>query len=487
MSSLHELLPNAIWQHFSAICDIPHPSFHEQQILDHLIGFARQNQLDYSSDEAGNLIIRKPATSGMEDRVGVIIQGHVDMVPQKNEDTLHDFTTDPIQAYINGEWVTARGTTLGADNGIGVAAALAVLESDTLEHGAIEALFTVNEEAGMTGAQELKQGMFEGKILLNLDTEDEGELYAGCAGGVFIKIDDTYIPEASGPSEKSVFQTLILKGLNGGHSGCDIHLGRGNAIKLMTRLLRRLEALDIRVASFNGGSLANAIPRESSAVIAIPSESRSDAIRVFEECREELMKELAIAEPGLTLTMTEAKHQTSVMPAAIQRNWLVALDACPNGALRMSDNIEGVVETSSNMGVLTLSEGKIHLQVLPRSLSGSANDAIRDTIAGLFSMVEASIKFEDSYPGWTPDPQSRILAIMKTVYQDIFGKIPAVKVIHAGLECGLLGSKYPDWDMVSFGPTIRFPHSPGEKVHIESVRKFWDLLVATLKAIPAKQ
>lgn len=482
MSAIHELQPRALWQHFSAICDIPHPSFHEEQIREHLIGFAKEHNLQWQSDAAGNVIIRKQATPGMENRVGVILQGHMDMVPQKNNDTVHDFTTDPIKARIDGDWVTAEGTTLGADNGIGMAATLAVLAAKDLQHGPVEALFTATEETGMIGAQGLQQGILEGKILLNLDTEEEGELCIGCAGGTRIEISGDYSTE-SAPGGLTC-KTLSISGLKGGHSGCDIHLGRGNAIKLLARVLHRLEAEGVRIASLTGGSLANAIPREASAVIAIPESSLAACDNIIDQCRNELSAELANAEPNLALALSDAAPAAGLMSLRDQSQWIAAVDACPNGAQRMSDSIDGVVETSLNLGVLTINEGKITAHILPRSLVGSCNDALSDAVAGLFRMLDAEVVFSDSYPGWKPDPDSQILATMKRVYAELYGQEPGVQVVHAGLECGLLGSKYPQWDMISFGPTIRFPHSPDEKVHIQSVARFWDLLVATLKAVP---
>lgn len=488
MSAIHELQPHALWQHFSAICDIPHPSFHEEQIREHLIGFAKEHNLEWQSDAAGNVIIRKSATPGMEHRAGVILQGHMDMVPQKNNDTVHDFTTDPIKAYIDGDWVTAEGTTLGADNGIGMAAALAVLAAKDLQHGPVEALFTATEETGMIGAQGLESGVLQGSILLNMDTEEEGELYIGCAGGSRIEVNGHYATEAA-PGEV-VLRTLSISGLKGGHSGCDIHLGRGNAIKLLVRILHRLEAEGVRIASLTGGSLANAIPREASAVIAIPESSMAACASIVDQCSNELTTELALAEPNLQLTLSDAELPTGQQPALElmslqdQHKWLATVDACPNGVQRMSDSIAGVVETSLNIGVLNISEGTIKAHILPRSLVGSCNNALCDAVAGLFRMLDAQVIFSDSYPGWKPNPDSRILDIMKQVYANLFDQTPGVKVVHAGLECGLLGSKYPQWDMVSFGPTIRFPHSPDEKVHIQSVARFWDFLVATLKAVP---
>ena len=486
MSSISELQPTALWQHFAAICDIPHPSEHEEQIREHLIGFAQAHNLDYQVDEANNIIIRKPATAGMENRVGVILQGHTDMVPQKNNDVAHDFVTDPIQAYIDGEWVKAKGTTLGADNGIGMAAALSVLAAKDIEHGPIEALFTSNEEVGMDGAQGLEPAMLEGRILLNLDTEEEGELYIGCAGGTRVIATTNYTPETAPAG--MVFKTLTVNGLKGGHSGCDIHLGRGNAIKLFMRTMVQLEKHGVRIAELTGGSLANAIPREAVAVIAIPEAALSAVEAIVTEHEQLFKHELAAVEPTLAMALTEAEAEAAaeLMPLRTQQQWVAVVDVCPNGVQRMSDSVEGVVETSSNIGVCHFKGGEIVVNAMPRSLIDSCGDALSEAIANLFKMVGAELDLSDSYPGWRPNAASPILAKMKQVYQNLYGREAGVQVVHAGLECGLLGSKYPNWDMISFGPTIKFPHSPDEKVHIASVAKFWELLVATLKTIPAE-
>ena len=484
MSAIDELWPQALWRHFHEICNIPHPSFHEEQIREYLIAFAKEHNLDWQQDVVGNIVIRKAATAGMENCPGIILQGHTDMVPQKNNDTAHDFTTDPIKPSIDGEWVRAQGTTLGADNGIGMAAALAVLSARDVQHGPIEALFTTTEETGMIGAQGLQPGLLQGEILLNLDTEEEGELYIGCAGGARVEINGHYMPELVTTAKNGddlLFKTLAISGLKGGHSGCDIHLGRGNAIKLLIRVLHRLKA--VRVASFTGGSLANAIPREAEAVIAMPASKLATLSDTVEQCRQELKAELATTDPNLQLTLTDAEPVAELMPVPDQQQWVAAMNVCPNGVQRMSDAVAGVAETSLNLGVLTMDSGKIAAQLLPRSLVGSCNDALRDAVTGLFEMLNAQVACSDSYPGWTPNPDSQILSLMQRVYTDLFGQKPGVKVIHAGLECGLLGSKYPQWDMISFGPTIRFPHSPDEKVHIQSVARFWNLLVATLKAV----
>ncbi|MTI12224.1 aminoacyl-histidine dipeptidase [Sansalvadorimonas verongulae] len=482
MSDIRTLHPQGLWQQFADICAIPHPSHHEEKITQHIIAFCESNKLDHSLDASGNIIIRKPATAGMENRRGVILQAHMDMVPEKNSDKEHDFLTDPIETIIDGDWVRANDTTLGADNGIGVAAAMAVLVADGIEHGPLEVLITSNEEDGMGGAQGLEEGKLQGDILFNLDTEDEGEIYVGCAGGVRIQAEDEYTPEAL--PEGYTARTLTLKGLSGGHSGCDIHLYRGNAIKLMVRAVKVLEPFDVRIASFNGGKLFNAIPRESFAVVALPQEQVAQAEAALDAFANAIANEYKLADPELNFTWA-ATDTAEVMPAATQQIWMNTLHVCPNGVLRMSDVIEGVTETSANLGVTKIAEGKIVVQVLPRSMVNSAQDDTRRTLHSLFALAGAKVTDNDGYPGWEPVKNSPVQQLVQDVHQKLFNKEAVFKVIHAGLECGLLGKKYPNWDMVSFGPTIQFPHSPAERAHIASVGRFWQLLVAALAEVPA--
>ena len=484
MNPLHELKPQFLWKHFSAICDIPHPSNHEAELRQYVVNFSEQHSLDYSIDDTGNIVVRKPATPGMENRPGVVLQGHLDMVPQAEEDIEHDFLTDPIRPQINGEWLAATGTTLGADNGIGMAAGLAVLEANDLEHGPIEVLLTVNEEAGMVGAQGLKSGWLEGSILMNLDTEAEGELYVGCAGGIFIRGEAEFETE-SVPADH-ITRTVKISGLEGGHSGCDIHLYRGNANRLLARTLKVLEAFDIRLCNFEGGSVANAIPRSATAVITLPEAQLSAVEAKVDEYFTALRNEYSVADESLKLKLLETEAANNVMDLTIQRRWLDTLHTFPNGVLRMSDSIDNVVETSINLGVVCIKDNRIKVEVTPRSLIDSACEDIRQTVHGLFRLAGAEISERDGYPGWKPATESPIRNVMQAVHKDLFGKAPAIQVIHAGLECGLLGSKYPDWDMISFGPTIQYPHSPSERVHIGSVNRFWQLLTASLKAVPAK-
>ncbi|MCL6269606.1 aminoacyl-histidine dipeptidase [Sansalvadorimonas sp. 2012CJ34-2] len=482
MNEIRNLYPQSVWQQFDDICAIPHPSHHEDMLRDHIVAFCIERSLDHEVDAIGNIIIRKPATAGMEDRRGVILQAHMDMVPEKNSDKEHDFTKDPIEPVIDGEWVRANNTTLGADNGIGLAAAMAVLAADDVPHGPLEVLVTTNEEDGMSGAQGLKPGLFKGDIFLNLDTEEEGEVYVGCAGGVRIVSKGTYAKEAV-PAGHAL-RAINIKGLNGGHSGCDIHLYRANAIKLMVRTVKALEVFGARLVNLQGGKLFNAIPREADAVIALPEDKLAEAEAKLDSFAAELCNEYQAVDAGLTLSVAAVESADSVLSLADQRKWLDALHVCPNGVIRMSDAIEGVVETSANLGVAKIENGEIQVQVLPRSLVDSACDDTRDSVKGLFTLAGAEVSFHDGYPGWQPIANSAVQQLVQDVYRKLFNKDAQFKVIHAGLECGTLGKKYPNWDMASFGPTIKFPHSPAEKTEITSVGHFWQLMLAVLAETP---
>lgn len=479
------LKPESVWKHFYALTQIPRPSQSEEKIEEFMVKFGRDLGLETIIDEVGNVIIRKPATPGMEKCKGVVLQSHLDMVPQKNSDTKHDFTTDPIDAYVDGEWVTARGTTLGADNGMGVAAIMAILESKDIPHGPIEALLTSDEETGMTGAFGLKGGIFKGDILLNLDSEDEGELYVGCAGGVDANIEFKYKEEAV-PSGHVAYK-LAVKGLKGGHSGLEIILGRGNSNKILFRFLRHAtKEHGLRLASVDGGSLRNAIPRESFAVVTVPAANAAK----FEACVVKSLavyqKELSLVETDLSFTAEKMDLPKSVIESAVTNNVINAIYGCPNGVIRMSDAMPGLVETSTNLARVLSSDGKLIVQCLLRSSVDTAKDDLAEMVSCVFELAGAKVELSGGYPGWKPDMNSVILNHMKNVYNKKYGKVPDVKAIHAGLECGLLGGVYPNWDMISFGPTIRYPHSPDEKVNIASVAKFWDFLVETLKSIPQK-
>lgn len=437
-------------------------------------------------DEAGNIIMRKGATPGMENRKGVILQGHLDMVPQKNEDTVHDFQNDPIQTYIDGEWVRAKGTTLGADNGMGVAAGMAILTSTDIPHGPVEVLITATEETGMDGANGLKPGLLNGDILLNLDSETEGELYVGCAGGIDFSASFQYKEEAV-PTSTAAFR-LAVKGLKGGHSGMDINLGRGNSNKLLFRFLKTYaKDLGLRISNISGGSLRNAIPRESFATVVLPAENAEKLQAAVKEAEAIFQAELSAKEPTLSVSAEATEMPSSVIDSCSQFRITNAILACPNGPVRMIDSMPGTVETSNNLAIVQSKDGKITVKSLLRSSVETAKDALAQSIRAVFELAEADeINFEGGYPGWKPNPDSAILNEMQEIYEKMYGVRPAIMAIHAGLECGILGSKYPNWDMISFGPTLCSPHSPDERVNIPSVVKFWDYLKETLKNIPMK-
>ncbi|WP_428820901.1 aminoacyl-histidine dipeptidase [Microbulbifer sp. MCCC 1A16149] len=489
MSTIAELNPQPLWKHFAKLCEIPRPSKHEDKVVAYILDFANARGLDVKLDKIGNIIIKKPATPGMEDRKILAMQSHVDMVPQKNADTDHDFLTDSIKPYIDGEWVTAEGTTLGADNGIGVAAILALLESTDIPHPPLEALLTIDEEAGMTGAKNLQPGHFEAELLLNLDTEDEGELYVGCAGGVDVNVALPYTAEPV-PADHKAFK-LSVRGLRGGHSGLDIDKGRGNANKIANRIIdaAQTELAALRIASLDGGSLRNAIPRESFTVITVPVDN---AARLMEIALQQIaiIKAELDNEAKLDITLEECEAPDSVMDSASQRKLILALRACPNGVERMSTALEGIADTSNNLArVVTETEdgaSRVRIQCLVRSLSDSARDQHGLNVAAAFELAGAAASLDNAYPGWTPNMQSPLLALMKDVYKEMEGADPKVKVIHAGLECGLLAKPYPHWDMVSFGPTIRRAHSPEERVHIKSVGNFWEYFLKVVEAIPQR-
>ena len=484
MSEISNLNPKAIWKHFDTICSIAHPSKHESALRDALINFAKEQKLEYLVDETGNLIIRKPASKGMENRKGVILQAHLDMVPQKNNDTKHDFEKDPIIPYIDGEWLRAKGTTLGADNGIGVAAALAVLEDKTLSHPPIEVLLTIDEETGMTGAFGLKPGLLKGDILMNLDSETEGELYVGCAGGIDATITLDYSLEAV----KSTSHTfdLVVKGMKGGHSGMDIILQRGNANKALFRIIYALNDLNVAVGSINGGSLRNAIPREATAKIIVAGLNVAKARAVVEEEAKKIQKELALTDPDVQITFQSCERVKMAIGKAKLQKLIRLVYGLPNGVYRMSDSMQNLVETSSNLAIVKTEDHTATISCLLRSSVDSSKEDLVNMIASVVAGSSADVVFTGGYPGWKPNMDSPILSLMQKIYKDLFKKEAKIMAIHAGLECGLLGGVYPSWDMISFGPTIQNPHSPDERVEIESVGLFWQFLTETLKNIPVK-
>jgi dipeptidase D len=475
--NIKELKPNEVWKHFYEITQVPRPSESEHKAVEFIYNFGKSIGLETIKDEVGNVIIRKPATSGKENVPGVILQTHLDMVPQKNKDKEHDFEKDPITAYVDGDWVTADGTTLGADNGIGVAATMAVLESKTLKHGYIEALFTVNEEKGMVGAQNLKPGILKGKILINLDSEDEGELYVGCAGG----LDATFKFEYAGQQAPAGDTYKIsVTGMKGGHSGIDIPLGRGNANKVLFRVLKSIRN-DMYLSHIEGGDARNAIPRDSFATVVIPSDKVSAISSLINDIEKYMKTELQKTEPNLQINFEKTEPAVTVIEKDVQLRLIHAINACPNAVIRMSDTVSGLVETSTNLAIVKSEKGEIKIACLIRSSVDSAKEDLASMEESVFSLAGAESVFSGSYPGWNPNPDSLILSKMKKIYSNMYGIEPEVKAIHAGLECGLLGGIYPEWDMISCGPTIRYPHSPDEKVDIKSVAKWWDFLVATLE------
>ncbi len=484
-NSIQHLEPQAVWKHFHSLTQIPRPSKKEEAVVAFMESFARDNNLECLTDKVGNVIIRKPATPGMENRKGIVLQGHLDMVPQKNSDIKHDFEKDPIKAYIDGEWVTADGTTLGADNGIGVAAAMAILESKNLQHGPVEALMTIDEETGMTGAFGLEPGLLTGDILINLDSEDEGELYIGCAGGTDANAEFTYTPVKVTGNVKGV--QISVTGMKGGHSGMDISSGRGNANKALFRFLRTAEReYGFRMSTIEGGSLRNAIPREAWCTGTVPVSAMSEIIDALDKYAGVIGAELAATEPDMKVALKEVGLPAMWIDEETQRNLINAINACPNGVIRMSDAMENLVETSTNLAIVKSLNGKIEVNSLMRSSVDSAKNALGEMIASVFELAGANISFAGTYPGWRPNPESEILKLAGKVYKEKYGKVPEIKAIHAGLECGLLGAVYPHWDMISFGPTIRFPHSPDEKVNVPTVAKFYEFLIEMLKKAPLK-
>jgi dipeptidase D len=481
---LGHLKPELLWNHFEEICKIPHPSRKEEKLAEYVVSVAKKNNLEYSRDEFGNIVIRKPSTSGKENLTPVVMQGHLDMVAEKNSDINHDFEKDSIQCYVDDDWVKAKGTTLGSDNGIGVAAALAVMESKDLEHGPVEALFTLDEETGLFGAQALKPGFLNGKILLNLDSEEDGALYIGCAGGqntfVKFKFNQKEIPEKTSALE------IKVTGLKGGHSGLDINTGRGNAIKLMTRLLHELNyTFGIRLANINGGSKHNAIPRECFSVFRVPKKFVAEALAYVERYNNIVKTELSSVEPNLSVVATEVKSKSKVMDKTTAKNLIDSLYSVPNGVIKMSADIEGLVETSTNLAVVVTKGKSVEVTLSQRSSVESEKRDISNSIAAFFKLTKAEVTQGDGYPGWKPDIHSPVLSTMKDVYNKMYGGEPEVKAIHAGLECGIIKERYPEMDMISFGPTIMGAHSPDEKVQVSTVDKFWNLLSAVLKNIPS--
>lgn len=483
MSILSGLKPQPLWNHFEKLCGIPHPSKHEQLIGKFLADWGRSLGLETILDETGNVIIRKPATKGMEDRPWVCLQAHMDMVPQKNADVAHDFLKDPIKPRVDGNFVRATGTTLGADNGIGVAAAMAVLDSKDLAHGPIEVLITVDEEAGMTGAKGLKPGILKSKMMLNLDSESDEELCVGCAGGMDTSV-KVAAPEEDLPAGLTAF-SVRLSGLRGGHSGIDIHLGRGNSNILLTRLLwEASEEFGIRLCSFAGGDLRNVIPRESKAVVAVASGKAKRFARIMEELGKVLAAEFSTADPDMKVEVAPVDVPAKGLSRGLSRKLLSALFSAPNAVSYMSADMPGLTETSSNLAAVRIGGGEMTIISLQRSAVDTRKFELGHRLKAHFELIGAEVTNTDGYSGWKPNPKSPLLKLMVDVYKPIFGKEPKVAATHGGLECGILMGKYPGLDAISMGANLHFPHSPDEHVEIDSVGKFWNYLVQILKQIP---
>lgn len=474
-----KLQPENVWKHFYELMQIPRPTGHTKAVEEYVVDFAKSLNLEVKQDKVGNVLVTKPASKGMEGAPTVILQSHLDMVPQKNNDVQHDFLKDAIETRIDGGKVKAKSTTLGADNGIGAAAILAVLEDNTLTHGKIEGLFTIDEEEGMVGAFGLEAGFLTGSILLNLDTEEDGELCVGCAGGIDENISWQY-KETEVPSG-DVAVKVVLKGLRGGHSGTDIHLGRANANKLLFRFLKdAVSNIDARLAIVDGGSLRNAIPREAFAVVTVLPENVDALKELVDEYNDLYCEEYADIEPNLILKAELTDAPKSVLPEEVQDDVINAIVAAPNGVMSMLQSFVGTVETSTNLASVKSSAGKVEVKFLTRSSSESRKAELDSMIESLFSLADAKVESTNAYPGWEPNIHSRTLQVMKDVYKSKYGKEPVVQVVHAGLECGIILDSTPGLDIVSFGPTIMNAHSPDEFVEIDTVPKFYDYLLATL-------
>lgn len=482
-AEIKNLSPQPVWGYFYDLTQIPRPTGHMEAVTRFMVAFGKGLGLETLQDEVGNVLIRKPASPGMEGHKTVTMQSHLDMVPQKNSSVKHDFLTDPIDAYIDGDWVKARETTLGADNGMGAAFAMAVLADKTLTHGPLEALFTINEEVGMDGAVGLKPGFLKGEILLNCDSEEEGELFVGCAGGADLNVsmqfkEDTYIPEGD------VAVKISLTGLKGGHSGVDIHLGRANANKLMFRFLKEaVRDYGARLSSVDGGSLRNAIPREAFAVITIPGDNVEALWELVSDYQEMYRYEYKGIEHNINFTAEMTDMPATLIPEEIQDDLINAIEGCQNGVISMLVDFPGTVESSTNLAIVKSSNEMIEIQILVRSSSESRKEAVCSSLESIFSLAGAKVEYSDGYGGWQPNIDSPILKIMQQAYLDLYGKKPEAKVMHAGLECGIIQESYPDMDMISIGPDLQHPHSSDERVSIPSVARTWDFIVTTLARI----
>ena len=482
-NELRKLEPICLWNKFADLNAVPRPSKKEERIIEFIKAFGNSLGLETFEDQIRNVIIRKPATPGMENRKSIVLQSHLDMVHQKNNDTVFDFDVQGIEMFVDNDWIKAKGTTLGADNGIGVATIMAILESDSIPHPAIEALFTIDEETGMTGALNLKAGILKGSILLNLDTEQDDEIDIGCAGGIDVTAIGNYQMEEL-PADYSAWR-ISVKGLNGGHSGMDIHKGLGNANKIMNRLLYKgFELFGLAVSEINGGSLRNAIPRESESIITLPKNKINDFNTAFEQIIKDIKFELKTTEPTLQIGLQEVPLPDLIMNSVSQIQLINAIYSVSNGVYRMSADIDNLVETSNNLARVIVKDGKIFIACLTRSSIESSKMDLAQALEANFKMANLQVSFSGSYPGWTPNVSSPILKVLTSVYEQLYQKKPKVVACHAGLECGILGKNYPNMDMISFGPTILGAHSPDERVSISSVQKYWRFVLEILKAIP---
>lgn len=485
--TIKELDPKIVWKNFYGLTRVPRPSKHEEKVQDYLLKWGEEHGVDVKKDDTGNIIFTVPATEGFENRKGVIMQAHMDMVPQKTADTDHDFLTDPIETWIDGEWVKAKGTTLGADNGIGIALALSVLEDKSLKHGPLEALITYDEETGMTGAGNLKPGVLKGDILLNLDSEEEGELCTGCAGGIDGTADFSF--RSYKALEGTVNRTLTIKGLKGGHSGMDISLFRGNANKIVCRILAALlsEFGDLKVASVNGGSLRNAIPFEAQAEIIFPAAIEAEVKALCEKKFVESKFEYQFSDPDMEFIygVPDSPVRRYISPSVVGRA-VKAILACPHGVERMSDTLHGLTETSTNMAIVRTENGHIYVKSLTRSSIDAAKMALCDSIRFVFELAGARYSTSGAYSGWAPKLGTPMIKVLEDTYKSLFGKDLKITATHGGLECAIMGAKYPNWEMVSIGPDILYPHSPDERLKIDSVARTWDFVKAVLENIPEK-
>ncbi|MBL4642640.1 MAG: aminoacyl-histidine dipeptidase [Flavobacteriaceae bacterium] len=484
-SEIRNQEPRNVWNNFADLNAVPRPSKKEERVIAFMVAFGKKLNLETVVDKVGNVIIKKPATTGMANRKTVVMQSHLDMVHQKNSDTNFDFDTQGIEMYVDGDWVTARGTTLGADNGLGVAAIMSVLESSTIQHPAIEALFTIDEETGMTGAMGLEAGYLDGEILLNLDTEEDDEIGMGCAGGIDVTAKREYTQEKT--SDNVTGLTITINGLNGGHSGMDIHKGLGNANKLMNRVLYDgMENFDLRIHEIIGGSLRNAIPRESKATVVIDTISKAPFFFEMNELINDIKAEYKSLEPNLSITISDTETPNTIMEYGAQEGFIKSIHAALNGVYRMSPDIDGLVETSNNIAKIIVKDGHILVNCLTRSSSESNKTDLANSLCAAFELSGFDVEYSGDYPGWLPNTDSEVLSVLDKLYEKLHGEKAKIAACHAGLECGILGQNYPEMDMVSFGPTILGAHSPDERASISSTQKFWSFLLEILKNIPNK-